>query len=49
MHWVTGVNGSTIEQLPALVMKPDSMEPLTMEIIEGKPLVKTSFITTILT
>ncbi|WP_417898007.1 cupredoxin domain-containing protein [Bacillus haimaensis] len=39
LHWVTGVNASTIEQLPTIVMKPDSAEPATMEITEGEPLV----------
>lgn len=39
LHWVTGINASTVEQLPTLVMKPDSMEPKAMEITEGEPLV----------
>jgi hypothetical protein len=39
LHWVTGINAETIEKLPTIAMKPDSVEPATMEITEGEPLV----------
>ncbi|MBM7619919.1 hypothetical protein JOC95_001771 [Bacillus tianshenii] len=39
LHWVTGINATTVEQLPTLVMKSDSMEPPAMEITEGEPIV----------
>lgn len=39
LNWVTGINAETIEKLPTIVMKPDSVEPATMEITEGQPVV----------
>ncbi|WP_078429813.1 cupredoxin domain-containing protein [Alkalihalobacterium alkalinitrilicum] len=39
LHWVSGINGNTIEQLPTIVMKPDSVEPATLEVKAGEPIV----------
>lgn len=39
LHWVAGVNWDTVDKLPTLVMKPDSMEPATMEVTAGEPIV----------
>ncbi|AST93567.1 MULTISPECIES: cupredoxin domain-containing protein [Sutcliffiella] len=38
-HWVTGINATTIEKLPTIVMKPDSVEPATMELYASAPIV----------
>jgi plastocyanin len=39
IHWVTGINAKTINTLPSLTMKPDSIEPAKMNIKSGEPLV----------
>ncbi|MGY3718084.1 hypothetical protein ACWE42_21445 [Sutcliffiella cohnii] len=38
-HWMTGINATTIEKLPTIVMKPDSVEPATMELYASAPIV----------
>ena len=38
-HWVTGINATTIEKLPTIVMKPESVEPAKMEIFSNAPIV----------
>ena len=34
-HWVTGVNATTMERLPTIVMKPDSVEPAKLEFLHS--------------
>ena len=38
-HWVTGINATAMEKLPTIVMKPDSVEPASIEVQAGEPLV----------
>ena len=38
-HWVTGINATTIEKLPTIVMKPESVEPAKMELFSNEPIV----------
>jgi len=37
-HWISGVNWGTVEKLPTLIMKPDTIEPATMEVTAGEPI-----------
>jgi plastocyanin len=38
-HWVSGINAETLNNLPTIVMKPDSIEPANMEIRSGETVV----------
>ncbi|MGD6776051.1 cupredoxin domain-containing protein [Sutcliffiella horikoshii] len=38
-HWVTGINATSMEKLPTIVMKPNSVEPEKIEVQAGEPLV----------
>jgi plastocyanin len=38
-NWVSGINAETMNKLPTIVMKPDSIEPANMEIRSGETVV----------
>ena len=38
LHWVTGINTETMNMLPSIVMKPNSVEPSNLILKSGEPI-----------